>query len=50
VVAKLRVERRKGAEILALHFESCYSGLPRGEEEAREVAGLESGGAGNRNR
>ena len=47
-VAKLRIERRKGAEILTLHSASCYSGLLQGEEEAREVAGLESGGAGNR--
>lgn len=47
-VAKIRVERRKPAKLLPLHFESCCSGLLQSEETARQITALVSGGAGNR--
>ena len=49
-VAKLRLERRKLAKIQALHPESCCTDLLHAEAEARNVAGMNGGGAGNRTR
>ncbi len=49
-VARLRVEMRRGVEILALHSQVCCNGLPHPGEDASKVKRLDGGGAGNRRR
>jgi integrase len=49
-VAKLRIERRKPAEVLELHSKACCNALLHPEEEGSKVKRLDGGGAGNRTR